>query len=517
MAGSKTPSGDWGLALVLICCAVLPTEVLVTCGVALALLQLLGQISQTDKKTPSKPKLPPGLSLEQNHHSPGQTCQRPVRPRVSPNRAHAAPRGPQRSPPQPRPFRVLTFPAEQDSEASMLAALEAYEAVSGASPEDKDGLPPAPPPSTSLDCLSSNLLGHASVPDAISKRVEEVLLASLPQVRIYNFSRTRGTDGYSLPALEVVIYMRSDVVSTACLQERLQRGMRGAKASGEAVSGEKLQKSVLRHCLSLLVDNGFKFRRSAFKAESPTVSLLAPAEYTDGEVSVGIELSVNNPLPFLNAALVSEASLVDERAFTFVTSVQRWADARGLAHVAFGPLNTYAWAHLAIFYLQTQVPHHMPPIFGGSDPPGLVPDLIPEKPPALDVALFKGFFEWIGGECLWKSGSLALRGSPPHGYNIRAGAYITLPPDGGELVICDAFRPHVDLGLHLRKENAIARIKTDAALALDHFSASGTVADLLAKPDFRAPQAAENVTGETLEATPASNPLPKRGLKPPGY
>ena len=134
----------------------------------------------------------------------------------------------------------------------MLAALEAYEAVSRANSVDmhRKALLPAPCPATSLNCLGGNLLGLASFPDAVANRVEKVLLASLPQIRIFSFPKTRGTAGQTLPSLEVVIVMKSDVVSAACLQERLKHGARPSKkGSAEQFTGEKLQKSVLPFCL----------------------------------------------------------------------------------------------------------------------------------------------------------------------------------------------------------------------------------------------------------------------------
>merc|ERR1719191_376489 len=73
--------GDWGLPLFLLCVSIFPTEVLIIVGVTWALLQLMGQLSQTQKKTPSKltPELPPGLSPPETRlHSP---LKRPVRPR----------------------------------------------------------------------------------------------------------------------------------------------------------------------------------------------------------------------------------------------------------------------------------------------------------------------------------------------------------------------------------------------------------------------------------------------------
>jgi hypothetical protein len=365
----------------------------------------------------------------------------------------------------------------------MFAALEAYEALAGEPPDavggdpllglHKENLPPPPSPDTPLDCLTGNLLGHVPLPGGVANQVKEVLLASLPQIRIFSFCRTRGTDGVTTSALEFVIFMQSDVVSSACLQERLQRGMRGSKSNGgETLSGTKLQKSVLRHCLSLLVENGFKFRRSAFKAEAPTVLLLAPAELSDCKATVSIELSVNNPLPLLHAALVIEASMVDKRASTLISSVQRWADARGLAHISFGPLNTYAWAHIVIFYLQTRAPHPMSALFGRSAPPGLAPQPVAEQPPPVDVALLEGFFEFLGDDYLWKTFSVCVRGRPPQDDSV---------------LIYDAFRSGVDLGAELRtQENAITRIRAEAILALKHFATPGTVANLLAKPDFRA-------------------------------
>jgi len=495
--GSDSPLG---LACVLMLCALLPTEVLLTCGATLALLQLLGQISQTKRKTSTSPsKLPPGLpkpdekNLLHGLHSPSQ---RPARPRVPPTRAHTAARVP-RPAPAPPPARPVQVAADtSDLETGMLGALEAYDAIGPPGDLPKEAMPG---PNMRLSNLGNGLLGQGMLPGGVANRVSEVLLSSLPQIRVFNFARIRGTDGNVLPALEVVVFMQSSVVSTACLQERLQRGMRGAKgagSSGDVLSGQKLQKSVLRHCLSLLVSQGFKFRRSAFKAEAPTVFLLAPLEHFSSEPAVSVELSVNNPLPLLNAALVWEAALVDNRASALVASVQRWADARGLAHVAFGPLNIYAWAHLAIFYLQNQATARMPPLLCSVPPPGLGPD--PDREPKpLDAALLQGFFKFLAEDSLWKSGSICLRGiSPGHG-----------------ILIADALRPNFDLGVGLYKScdykdpkidpdyfvKGITRIREEATRALHHFATPGaTVADLLARPDFRGEHAESGDTGDVI-------------------
>merc|ERR1719379_929240 len=104
-------------------------------------------------------------------------------------------------------------------------ALEAYDAIGppGDLPEEA-----MPGPNELLSNLGNGLLGQAMLPGAIANRVSEVLLASVPEIRVLNFARIRDTGGNVLPALEVVIFMQSSMLSgsgAACIRERLQRGM----------------------------------------------------------------------------------------------------------------------------------------------------------------------------------------------------------------------------------------------------------------------------------------------------
>merc|ERR1719321_1477966 len=202
------------------------------------------------------------------------------------------------------------------------------------------------------------LIGPASrmtgrVGDVVARIVDE----AIPGAKVYGFERTRASPGYPGGSMEIVVVVHCRALVDR-LGDRLQRGMKGEQMM---LSSAQLHKSALRYLIDHLVQGGFKFRCSAFKAQEPTVAVSAPHGMCSGH-GVYVSLSVNNPLPFLEASLMHEASVSDDRVVPLVATVQRWAEARGLAHPVFGPLSMYGWAHTCLFFLTQVAQPRMEPL-----------------------------------------------------------------------------------------------------------------------------------------------------------
>jgi len=129
-----------------------------------------------------------------------------------------------------------------------------------------------------------------------------------------------------------------------------------ARAKSEA---RRLSKIATRVCTDRLVaSGGFKFRRSAFRAQEPKVTLIAIGAGDFG--GVPFDLSVNCPTPLCNAALLEECGQMETRARGLILLVRRWAKDRGICHAAKGHLPPYAWTLLVIYFLQVGVPDEGP-------------------------------------------------------------------------------------------------------------------------------------------------------------
>lgn len=308
-------------------------------------------------------------------------------------------------------------------------------------------LPVSLGPEVELKALGPGLLGGPPAVESVVDVISAVVSASLPGARVLH-------GGRASPKVDVVIVAETATLA-AQLQNRLKRGVRSGDVA--PLTGSKLQKSALRYCINVLVSKGFKFRRSAFKADEPVISLLAP-EHLGGGHAIHVNISVNNPIPLLNAALVQEASAADSRVLPLVASVQRWADARGLAHPSFGPLSSYAWTHVSIFFLQKYMEPPMQ-LLGSPQSKG---DLAPSN-----SALLCRFFEFCANFS-WGEQCMSIR---EDGWNPG-------------VILADAFREGVDLGHDIQPSSAgRERIRTEAAIAVQRLQEpSTTVSDLLEHP-----------------------------------
>lgn len=470
------------VSLLVVFYSLLPTEALLTASVSLVLLQLAGQMRpETSKKTFSgEPKRVAPMSGRQSWQQYRAGTAASLSP-LAKDHAPSSSRFRRDAPVQREsPIKLAIETSGSEFTQMSFARRTLLNSTGGELPLLSEVGPDVP-----LASLGPNLLGAARSTNEMPRAISEILRQSLPGIQVFCFARTRGVDGQVLRCLEVVIAFDENILKSSSLQERLLRGMRGG-ADAKALSGEKLQKSVLRQCLGTLVDKGYKFRRSAFKAEAPTVFLLAPSQEGNESLrnAVHVEMSVNNPLPLLNASLIREAASTDPRAAALIASVQRWSDARGLAHVSFGPLSSYAWAHLAVFYLQNAAQPAMPRLTPGAERDG-------NATPSPDPGLLRGFFEFCAADAIWASGPVTVK---------RCSCR-----EPGTLIE-DVYRKGVDLGEQLRNDHgARARFRSEAALALQHFSTRGaTVADLLARPDFTSSSPKSNASSASTSPSPSA-------------
>merc|ERR1719456_1268779 len=136
-----------------------------------------------------------------------------------------------------------------------------------------------------------------------------------------------------------------------CLQNRMVRPLPHASK----LDANKLQKSALRACTdNLVVEGGFKFRRSSFKGYEPKVTLIAPVSMGIYTAPIPISFSVNTVTPFYSAAFLTECGQIDSHAKDLILFVRRWAKDRGISHASKGHLSPYVWTLLVVYFLQVR-------------------------------------------------------------------------------------------------------------------------------------------------------------------
>merc|ERR1719183_2327487 len=150
------------------------------------------------------------------------------------------------------------------------------------------------------------------------------------------------------------------------LAESLQNRLARPLPYAARLDAHKLQKSALRACTDdLVVEGGFKFRRSAFKGFEPKVTLIAPVSMGIHTAPIPISFSVNTVTPFYSAALLTECGHIDVRAKELILLVRRWAKDRGICHAAKGHLSPYVWTLLAVYFLQVRDAGNILPSLAG--------------------------------------------------------------------------------------------------------------------------------------------------------
>lgn len=145
------------------------------------------------------------------------------------------------------------------------------------------------------------------------------------------------------PELHVMIAATPSLMSS--VHERLRK-------SGPLRDAHKVNKTAVQTVSAVLIQNGFKFRRSAFRSHEPKVTLIAPSAH-DGD-GIVLDVGVDNKTPLCDHALLCCCVGIDARAGSLILLVKRWAKYRGLCHTSQGHLSPYAWALMAMYYLQVQ-------------------------------------------------------------------------------------------------------------------------------------------------------------------
>eukprot|EP00930_Biecheleria_cincta_P039042 TRINITY_DN26849_c0_g1_i1.p1 TRINITY_DN26849_c0_g1~~TRINITY_DN26849_c0_g1_i1.p1 ORF type:complete len:494 (-),score=105.94 TRINITY_DN26849_c0_g1_i1:138-1619(-) len=173
--------------------------------------------------------------------------------------------------------------------------------------------------------------------DCLARHVQQQLASTSPGLQVTGFASSdpcRGrANGVAVPDVELVVNVQP-------------------RADTKQVDLRLHQKAVLRQCADQLVSHGgFKFRRSAFKASEPKVTLLSPATVGFGQ-AIPVDISVNAVTPLHTAALITECGVLEPRARELILLVRRWVKDRGICHAPKGHLSVYAWTILTIYFLQ---------------------------------------------------------------------------------------------------------------------------------------------------------------------
>jgi DNA polymerase sigma len=182
-----------------------------------------------------------------------------------------------------------------------------------------------------------------------------------PEVEVSSFvsgnidgSRGAKAFGVAVPEVDIVL----SISPQAVMQRMLVRDQSKAPKTVATYDERALQKYVMRLCTERLVSlSCLKFRRSAFSGDQPKVTFLATAAAAPGltNSSVPFDISVNSPMPFYNAALLTEAGQMDPRAKALILLVRRWAKDRGICHASKGHFSPFIWTLMTIYFLQVGV------------------------------------------------------------------------------------------------------------------------------------------------------------------
>lgn len=243
--------------------------------------------------------------------------------------------------------------------------------------------------------------------DRLASHVQQQLASTSPGLQVSGFASSdpcRGrANGVAVPDVELVVNVQPR--ADACQGLRLH------------------QKAMLRQCADTLVSHGgFKFRRSAFKALEPKVTLLSPA--TVFGQAIPVDISVNAVTPLHTAALITECGALEPRARELILLVRRWVKDRGICHAPKGHLSVYAWTILTIHFLQSGQLEEgalLPPLedFESSS------KLLPKQPPPEQVSrpkwkpkpgackqstakLLQSFMRFFASEFAWATDSISL-------------------------------------------------------------------------------------------------------------
>jgi len=249
----------------------------------------------------------------------------------------------------------------------------------------------------------------------------------------------------------------------ASLENRMHRPL----AHASKLDVHKLQKSALRACTdNLVVEGGFKFRRSTFKGYEPKVTLIAPASMGIHTAQIPISFSVNTVTPFYSAAFLTECGQIDSHAKELILLVRRWAKDRGISHAAKGHLSPYVWTLFVVYFLQVRDSNagpFLPPLSGFKFSSGLlggpqqqqqqhISDKrcdMPKKPVA---TLFTEFISFYVREFSWHSEAISVHTGKRASPGLALPFHIVVNAKGTtEVAPCieDPFDPKQNLSNHM--------------------------------------------------------------------
>jgi len=332
--------------------------------------------------------------------------------------------------------------------------------------------------------------GNRSV-ERLALRVKRTLRNILPEAEVVAFASSALLRGQAfsvaVPDVDVVVSCRPETLAM-----RLQAAaVRGTKAT-LSLDDRQLQKAALRAFTDRLVASGdFKFRRSAFSADEPKVTLLPT-----GEGAVPIDLAMNSATPLHNAALLVECGRLDPRAQALALFVRRWAKDRGICHIAKGHLSPYAWTLLTIYFLQVGLREEEPilPALEGfavssrlaEKPAGLAATSVP-KPLAAGKgksvsSLFMNFVRFYQSSFDLRNEAVSIRTGKRAPPGLALPLHIMLREDGKSTEVgpCieDPFDQTRNIGTTMNAAG-LDRMKQELARAEELFSKNASLTEML--------------------------------------
>jgi len=358
----------------------------------------------------------------------------------------------------------------------------------------------------------------------LAQRVKMRLQEMIPEVEVVGIVSgdiSRGTAfAVAVPEVEIIVE-----VGNRQLVAGLQKQVRKNTIPPSRLEPRKLQKLAVRLCTDYLVQSGcYKFRRSAFRAMEPKVTLMAPPVPGISNQAVAFDFSVNCGMSLYNSALIDEIALIEPRAKNLILLVRRFAKDRGICHAPKGHLPPYAWTLLVVYYLQVGVEEGplLPALQGFKMVQGLVvrrgragvdangEKLLDEwKPPEcqLSVAeLFEGFIQFYKDRVNWSEEAVSVRRARRMAPPLALQLHSIVHEDGSSGFgpsIEDPFEPKRNLAVSVTAIG-LSRLREELSRTHDLISKGGSLSEILEPwvPPERAQE--EEEEGSDVDGAPVA-------------
>eukprot|EP00928_Gymnodinium_smaydae_P030051 TRINITY_DN22452_c0_g2_i1.p1 TRINITY_DN22452_c0_g2~~TRINITY_DN22452_c0_g2_i1.p1 ORF type:complete len:510 (+),score=127.20 TRINITY_DN22452_c0_g2_i1:98-1627(+) len=193
-----------------------------------------------------------------------------------------------------------------------------------------------------------------AIVDGLLRSARAAIATVCPEARLYGSACVNlvGNSDVSSAEIDVNIDVQMDV-----LVRRLEQNSPERRNMAPMTDGQ-LKRSAMRLFSKKMAQSGsFVFHRCNYNGDDPTVCMRVLAGSLNCDRDVYIVFGINGRDPKQLAALAAASDNLTPRGAALGVLLRRWARDRGISYAAKGHLGPFAWAVLALYYLQNAAEH----------------------------------------------------------------------------------------------------------------------------------------------------------------